>query len=53
MTYCDTSLYTFQPSNYSQIIVTEVPRTEYERVRNEAIMKNNRELERQDISAHS
>jgi len=43
------NLIKFQPSNYSQMIFTEAPITEYERSRNEEIMKNNRELERLGI----
>jgi len=43
------NLIKFQPSNYSQMIFTEVLITKYERSRNEEIMKNNRELERLGI----
>jgi len=43
------NLIKFQPSNYSQMIFTKAPITEYERSRNEEIMKNNRELERLGI----
>jgi len=43
------NLIKFQPSNYSQMIFTEAPITEYEHSRNEEIMKNNQELERLGI----
>jgi len=45
------NLIKFQPSNYSQMIFTEAPITEYEHSRNEEIMKNNQELERLGIKA--
>ncbi|CAD6335440.1 unnamed protein product [Miscanthus lutarioriparius] len=43
------NLIKFQTSKYSQMIFTEAPITEYERSRNQEIMKNNRELERLGI----